>query len=179
MIIDFKKEFRMLCFISLLFCIGCDSIYRILDEKGAEEKEIIGELLPFQLNETVLEVQTLLKIYGYNIGEADGVLGANTRNNIEKFQKDNVIKPSRFIDFDTYKKIRMFKDNGFVVNSKINIEKVQEALFNAGFDVGGIDGKFGPLTKQAVLDFQRSKGLIVDGRIGFKTLNQMARYTVP
>lgn len=46
---------------------------------------------------------------------------------------------------------------------------LQQALKNAGFDPGPIDGIFGPKTHAAVLAFQRSKGLAVDGIVGPKT----------
>ena len=45
-----------LCFV---LC-GCDAIYRVLDKEGAEEKELIGEVIPFEKNLVVEEIQSLL-----------------------------------------------------------------------------------------------------------------------
>ena len=42
-------------------------------------------------------------------------------------------------------------------------------LLAAGFNPGKIDGVFGPLTRAAVLAFQKSKGLVQDGIVGRKT----------
>ena len=43
------------------------------------------------------------------------------------------------------------------------IEVLQQKLQSAGYDTGGIDGILGRLTRQAVFQFQRDNGLIVDG----------------
>ncbi len=50
-----------------------------------------------------------------------------------------------------------------------NVEEVQLALQNAGFDPGPIDGIYGPYTERAVKAFQAQKGLVVDGIVGEKT----------
>jgi hypothetical protein len=46
------------------------------------------------------------------------------------------------------------------------VQRLQEALLDAGFDPGPVDGDFGDLTEQAVLDFQESSELQVDGIVG-------------
>jgi lysozyme len=43
---------------------------------------------------------------------------------------------------------------------------IQQALRNAGFDPGALDGEFGPLTKAAVIHFQADRGLDADGQVG-------------
>jgi hypothetical protein len=50
---------------------------------------------------------------------------------------------------------------------------IQQALKNAGFYQGALDGKRGPLTRQAILEFQRVNGLAVDGRVGPKTWSKL------
>ena len=35
-----------------------------------------------------------------------------------------------------------------------------------GYNVGPIDGIYGPMTMQAVIDFQRDNGLVPDGIVG-------------
>ncbi|TJX13617.1 LysM peptidoglycan-binding domain-containing protein [Tissierella creatinini] len=49
------------------------------------------------------------------------------------------------------------------------VRELQILLKNQGFDPGPIDGDFGPLTEAAVRNFQRSKGLLVDGIVGIAT----------
>jgi hypothetical protein len=54
------------------------------------------------------------------------------------------------------------------------VRSLQEKLQAAGFDPGGVDGKFGPNTKAAVLAFQRAQGIQVDGVVGNQTLRAIA-----
>jgi hypothetical protein len=51
-----------------------------------------------------------------------------------------------------------------------NVSALQQALLTLGFDPGAVDGKFGPVTEQAVSAFQKSAGLAEDGVAGAKTL---------
>ncbi|MBI4972883.1 MAG: peptidoglycan-binding protein [Candidatus Omnitrophica bacterium] len=49
-----------------------------------------------------------------------------------------------------------------------NIE-IQTALKNANYYTGPIDGKIGPLSKEAIKKFQQDNGLEADGKVGSKT----------
>lgn len=51
----------------------------------------------------------------------------------------------------------------------MSVSEIQQALKNAGFDPGPIDGVMGPRTKAAIRAYQQSKGLAVDGVAGPKT----------
>ncbi len=46
---------------------------------------------------------------------------------------------------------------------------IQTALKNAGYYTGTVDGKLGPMTKEAIEEFQKANGLEADGRVGPKT----------
>lgn len=163
--------------ISILFVLstvtGCDAIYRMLQKEGAQEMDHLGEVVPGIANVQVERVQALLKLYGYTIGNVDGVLGNNTRNAIEAFQQDNGIAPTRFMCDQTWIALHQFEDSGLVQNDRINDKVVQEALTNAGFNPGKVDGRMGPRSMAALKDFQYANGLKPDGRIGFKTLTKL------
>ncbi len=155
---------------------GCDFLYWILHKEGAQEKALVGEVLPFEKNSKVKEIQTLLDLYGYNPGSIDGVMGMRTRDAVERFQRENGLKESRFVDQQTWEKLVVFKENQLIIDDQLNIKLIQTILEKAGFDPGTIDGKMGPKMKKAVTAFQKSRGLKPDGKIGYKTLMKLAEF---
>jgi hypothetical protein len=50
-----------------------------------------------------------------------------------------------------------------------DVLELQVRLAALGFSPGPIDGDFGPMTEQAVLNFQAANGLMVDGVVGLET----------
>lgn len=48
-------------------------------------------------------------------------------------------------------------------------QEIQIALKNAGYYAGAIDGKVGPMSREAIEDFQRDNSLVADGKVGPKT----------
>ena len=62
---------------------------------------------------------------------------------------------------------------------KPTVQETQTALKNAGFYTGNIDGKSGPVTMKAIEEFQKSKGLAVDGKVGSKTWSVLSAYLKP
>jgi peptidoglycan hydrolase-like protein with peptidoglycan-binding domain len=59
---------------------------------------------------------------------------------------------------------------------KPSTREIQQALKNAGFYQGAVDGKMGPITKEAVREFQRVHGLKDDGLVGRQTWSQLSAY---
>ena len=49
------------------------------------------------------------------------------------------------------------------------VREIQRALKEKGFPPGPIDGDFGPSTHAAVVSFQASRGLVIDGEVGPRT----------
>ncbi len=54
-----------------------------------------------------------------------------------------------------------------------DVQEIQQALADQGFDPGPIDGIYGPLTEAAVKSFQMSKGLAADGIVGPDTIDAL------
>jgi uncharacterized protein (TIGR02594 family) len=57
------------------------------------------------------------------------------------------------------------------------VTALQSALASQGFDAGGIDGEFGPLTSAAVSSFQRARNLSVTGVADAATLRNLGLST--
>lgn len=55
-------------------------------------------------------------------------------------------------------------------SSGSDVTELQQKLKDLGFDPNGVDGNFGPGTRDAVIAFQQSKGLQADGIAGPQTL---------
>jgi peptidoglycan L-alanyl-D-glutamate endopeptidase CwlK len=53
------------------------------------------------------------------------------------------------------------------------VRELQERLRERGFNPGEIDGVFGPGTEAAIMAFQRSEGLLEDGKVGPRTLERL------
>ena len=58
-------------------------------------------------------------------------------------------------------------------SSSDEVIKVQTVLKDMGYYTGGVDGIFGVKTQDAVMKFQRAKGLITDGIAGPQTLKAL------
>lgn len=61
-------------------------------------------------------------------------------------------------------------------SSKGTTREIQQALKNAGFYQGAIDGKLGPQTRAAIREFQRVHGLTDDGVVGRQTWGKLRAY---
>jgi hypothetical protein len=62
------------------------------------------------------------------------------------------------------------------VSGQRSKKEIQQALKNAGFYQGPIDGKIGPQTQEAIKQFQQANGLQVDGKVGRHTWAKLAPY---
>ncbi|MGE5280203.1 MAG: peptidoglycan-binding domain-containing protein [Deltaproteobacteria bacterium] len=56
---------------------------------------------------------------------------------------------------------------------------IQQALKNAGYYDGEVDGKFGPKTKSAIEAFQDANNLIADGKPGVNTWEKLRAFYTP
>ena len=85
----------------------------------------------------------------------------NTDNWIKRLQEE--CNKQGFSSYPTMKK-----------GARGNITKLlQEKLVSLGYNTNGIDGIFGIGTKKAVMSFQKSNGLVVDGIVGQNTWRKL------
>lgn len=55
-------------------------------------------------------------------------------------------------------------------------KQIQKALKNAGYYDGVIDGKIGPKTRTAIMEFQKNMDLKADGIVGRNTKEKLLKY---
>jgi peptidoglycan hydrolase-like protein with peptidoglycan-binding domain len=75
-------------------------------------------------------------------------------------------------------KSKLSRDDKDRPMAAMDVRQAQSSLKAKGFDPGPIDGVFGPRTRAAVEDFQRSEGLMITGQLDAETsarLSSMSR----
>ncbi len=60
-----------------------------------------------------------------------------------------------------------------------NVRRLQSRLKDMDYDVGPVDGIFGPQTERAVMAFQTDKGLSIDGVVGNETWRALFAESLP
>ena len=99
--------------------------------------------------------------------KADGIVGLNTQTKIQA-ALNNPKNPTKKFSSTTYSTLR--------VGSKgSQVTSLQQRLKELGYFKGNITKYFGPITKNAVINFQKSQGLKADGIVGPKTWNALQK----
>ena len=186
----------LIAFMFVYFFSGCNIVPKSVQYQK-EEQKVIGDT--GMVNPVVEEIQVVLGSLGYVTGNTDGRMGQKTREAIKTFQESRGLKDTGYVDMNTWRQIediRRVKDehelddtytvevrspykeekDDFKSELVITTKQIQIALKNAGFDPGAIDGKMGPMTHQAVKEFQKTKGLKPDGVVGLKTWTELGKY---
>ena len=188
------KNVYIFVFVMFFIC-GCNVVPKSVQYQKEEEK-VIGSV--DGINPLVEEIQVVLDKFGYDTGTKDGRMGQKTREAIKEFQESIGIKDTGYIDQRTWRQIediRRTNDGGASEDArKIEVrsayseegipsgefkpttKEIQRSLKNAGFDPGAVDGKMGQRTQQAIKEFQRTKGLKVDGKVGAKTWKELGKH---
>ena len=114
-------------------------------------------------------LQFVLQILGYNVGGVDGVFGTNTQTAVRAFQLANGLSDDGVVGLNTWAKINNLTPTNRVLKKGsygAEVRYLQQKLTSYLYPVGNIDGIFGTNTQNAVKDFQRENGLVVDGVVG-------------
>lgn len=149
-------------------------------------------------SEAVRSLQQNLKALGYYDGSVTGNYGNLTKEAVYSFQRSNGLSADGVAGAKTLAAIQTKLSNSGTSSSTTKVttssssttvssslgtatvltegskgtevKKLQQMLAALGFFSGNQTGNFGALTKKAVMDFQKSKGLMADGIAGAKTL---------
>ena len=190
-----NKGYIIVSILALVSFYGCNIVPKSVQYQREEEKLVGSTDI---LNPKIEEVQVILKSDGYEPGNMDGRMGKETRDAIKAFQESIGLKSTGYIDKITLTQLEDLSRTKEILESKKNYslkstkearqkdsskaefrpttKEIQTALKNAGFDPGSFDGKIGPRTRQAIKDFQKSKGLVPDGVVGPKTWANLSKY---
>ena len=120
----------------------------------------------------VRDLQEALKAIGYNPGPIDGVFGATTEAAVKAFQQakgisaDGVVGKVTWINIDEADQSEPVLKVG---STGLPVRRAQKRMSSVGYDVGGVDGRYGTATKGAVKKLQEQRGLAVDGVVGPQT----------
>ncbi|MEL6871966.1 MAG: peptidoglycan-binding protein [Pseudomonadota bacterium] len=120
----------------------------------------------------VVAVQRELQLKGYAPGSVDGVDGLRTGAAIVAYEFDHGLPLSGQPSDDLLQTLIMGRPRApgalqqppGPVAGRI-IRTVQTSLSGLGYEVGGIDGRLGPLTRAAIEHFERDLGLKRTGRV--------------
>ncbi|MTE18897.1 hypothetical protein F0L17_07070 [Streptomyces sp. TRM43335] len=116
----------------------------------------------------VTAAQYLLRAHGHTDVAADGVYGPKTASAARSFQSANGLAVDGVIGPDTFSELVVTLREGARGEAVRALQTLLAKKY--GYPNVTVDGVFGPLTKDAVLDFQRDRsGLTVDGIVGPRT----------
>jgi len=141
----------------------------------------------------VKAVQNRLKALNYYTGTVDGVYGSGSITAVKAFQRSNGLSVDGLVGRQTYNRLMSSsavaapssgssgssggsdssgESSGYVTlrsgDTGEAVRKLQKALQKLNYNVSA-DGTYGPLTVNAVKEFQRINGLTADGVAGART----------
>ena len=136
---------------------------------------------------TVLQNRLNCFIYSNLLsGPADGVFGPKTSSAVESFQIDAANNGDTGLIADgiagpqTFDALWIYTFAGgrglWEGRNGFDVVFVQVLLRQLGFYTGAIDGFFGPKTEAAVINFQVSEGINVDGVVGQATYYHLGKH---
>jgi peptidoglycan hydrolase-like protein with peptidoglycan-binding domain len=127
----------------------------------------------------VEKLQRELGIRGYAAGPIDGIMGSRTRAAIRAYQRDVGLQVDGIASKELLEYM-MFNDGGATSGpvpipslDPVFVRSLQIELVERGYYHGAIDGIAGPMTQRAVENFQRDAGLVVNGAMDQRLLEEL------
>lgn len=117
--------------------------------------------------------------YGIHGTNNPGSIGKAASHGCVRMQNQDVNALYDLVDLGTPVKIIGQAALGRILQEGVapgyDVSQVQQMLAVLGYFRGDVDGFFGPITKQAVIDFQTAEGLVADGIVGPQTYNALQK----
>ena len=130
--------------------------------------------------DSLQDAQVVLKSLFLYQGKVDGLNGLNTRNAIKEFQRRSGLVVDGVLGPNT--KSALEKGEASYLNIDLynyeyseDIENSQQKLIELGIYTGDVDGIKGLQTENAIKEFQRRSGLVVDGVLGPNTKSALEK----
>jgi peptidoglycan hydrolase-like protein with peptidoglycan-binding domain len=120
----------------------------------------------------VRDLQEALKTLGYDPGPIDGNFGTTTERAVKAFQQAKGITVDGIVGKITWLNIDEADQNEPVLNlgsTGLPVRRAQKRMSLVGYDVGGVDGRYGTQTQTAVKKLQQQYGIVADGVVGPQT----------
>jgi peptidoglycan hydrolase-like protein with peptidoglycan-binding domain/cell division septum initiation protein DivIVA len=128
-------------------------------------------------SEDVRLLQNALDKAGLKPGPVDGIYGYRTAAAVRRFQEKQGLEQDGVVGREIWQRLAKEKFGGPLrsrtlrgilhgATSGEDVAQAQQALANAGFNPGDIDGVYGPQTARAVRRFQEERNLAADGVVG-------------
>ena len=138
------------------------------------------EEMPAEMARAYVEdIQGELIARGYNAGTIDGVMGGRTAGAIRAYQRDVGLPVDGVASKELLEYI-LFNKGGATSGPEpvpsldpVFVRSVQIELVERGYYHGEIDGIMGPRTREAVDRFQRDAGLVVNGAVDQRLLEEL------
>ena len=136
----------------------------------------------------VTRLQDNLRSLGFYDNKSTGYYGPITKNAVIKFQKSQGLKTDGIVGSNTQSKIQTALEGKVRVVSNSStkyssilrvgskgsqVTSLQQRLKEMGYFQGNTTKYFGPITKNAVINFQKFQSLKPDGIVGPKTWNAL------
>ncbi|GAB1539501.1 hypothetical protein NUACC21_21680 [Scytonema sp. NUACC21] len=150
---------------------------------GGGDSNTSYALRPGDSGQEVRQLQEDLQQLGYFNANPTGYYGSTTREAVERFQQNYRIRSSGVADYQTLDTISniLAQSNSGDSNCAANrgeiclgersqrVEMVQRRLQDLGFFRGNTTGYYGSASRDAVVQFQRNRGLEPHGFVDFQT----------
>jgi peptidoglycan hydrolase-like protein with peptidoglycan-binding domain len=120
----------------------------------------------------VRDLQEAMKALGHDPGPIDGVFGDATESAVKSFQHEREITVDGIVGKVTWINIDEADQSEPVLrlgSTGLAVRRAQKRMSLVGFEVGGVDGRYGPKTEAAVKKVQQQFNITVDGVVGPQT----------
>jgi peptidoglycan hydrolase-like protein with peptidoglycan-binding domain len=124
-------------------------------------------------------IQRRLHALGYATGPVDGRYGPLTEGAVSRFQAahrlqvDGEVGPITSAHLRRATAVVRYGSGYARPDGSRRVRAIQRQLRRLGYDAGPVDGRFGPLTRRAVVRYQATHALTADGEVGPRTLARL------